>query len=114
MPRWASGDGPNNWARVDCGVDGNFASRVVCRGCGKPAPRSVVDKAKVVAKAARTSGRAGGGAAATKTQAENAKLKKGLVALKKTKDAAGSGSDASDDGNDAEYLDGLELDKLRQ
>ena len=29
-----------------CGQSDNFASRIECRGCGKPAPRTVLDKAK--------------------------------------------------------------------
>ena len=33
----------------NCGQDGNWACRIVCRACGKSAPRSIADKARAAA-----------------------------------------------------------------
>ena len=33
-----------------CGQDGNWASRIICRGCGKNAPKSISEKARAAAK----------------------------------------------------------------
>ena len=65
-----------------CGCDRNWASRTKCKGCGREAPRSILDKARKADKEAAKS--SGGEADTAKAQLRNqvAKLKKELAAAK--------------------------------
>ncbi len=77
-----------------CGTDGNWATRASCRGCGRDAPKSVLDRQRDQqrngTKAPRVAGRS-----QDNTASEVAALRRELAELKKEKEAAAASASAS-------------------
>ena len=69
------------WA-CSCGCAHNWASRTKCKGCGREAPRSILDKARKADKEAAKGNGSGEGTANAQLRNQVAKLKKELAAAK--------------------------------
>ena len=109
----SSGDvlpGPKSpvWGCSTCGETANCASRLKCRGCGKPASQSTADKARSAARRVQASDAAAGNEANAKDQAlqkKDLELKRLREELRKARagversadrDAAATAADAVD------------------
>jgi len=114
------------WSCGRCGTDGNWASRLQCRGCRNPAPQSTIVKARAAASAARADTAARKPAAGGKDKGEagmlreelrkardeNRKLQQRVAKL--AGEEEGSGKDIGKDKVEADEADGALLSQLRE